>query len=932
MSEPAPNGDQPPAKQAQPALISYIALLIAVGTGIAIAGARSGWDPPAEPNWVVLPVLASLLVGAEYFFIRFRYRGDVDALNLVEAVIAPLALGFSIPVVYVVVVVSQLVAGAIRRNSPIKVAFNAAQWGLAATVVSAILSGLSSGVGVSTDELPVILLALAAGGLVNQLAFTFVLAISNQSSPWRILKGLGGVIVPGWMAGWGMNSALGVLFCLAYVGNPYSVLFFIVPLAVLHLAYRGYAGSRSDRMRLTGLHRAARLLSGPLDPTDAIEGFLREVASAFEARSALLILRSNNHRVVHRLDMDDDRYSISNEDSETSFEGRLMRIATAKRIAARDPGSLAAGLRERGWRDCLAAPLSESEQIRGVVAVIDQVGLETFEDGEMAILESMARQIAVTLAKGRLLMDMVEEKRRYSEIFDSTSDGIAAVEADGLVRSWNPAMEKITGLTRNEVLGRPRALDRLDLRTPDQQPVDLGGWAAGVALPDEVEITSVDGEIRRLSCTFSATAAREQESALVVVARDVTPKAQIEDLKKEVTRAAAAEAAQRSLVDQLQEAIMPSLVEIEQTDLGLCYVASDPTAPTGGDLYDIRILPSGEVHIAVIDVLGHGVTATKDALDVIQTLRALAFQDVLPDCMVAEAHRMLSAQNPDLAATAIVGRYNPATGLVQLATGGHPPPLLISSDGNSREIEIEGGAIGWPGAGSDGISYVEMHDGDTLVFYTDGIVETGKDILAGTKALLETASGLIDLEARDLAEALVHRSLAKGVRRDDSLALTLRRTAGPVRPRVWWTIAPDGRHLPSLRHDMAAWLSAHRVSEGSVSEVKLVMSELVTNALAAARSRVSVDALFEKGNLKLSVGDDGEGTPNLGEIGFALPEPGAEGGRGLYVVRAITDQLQVDVSETGTVMTVTKMLTMEEEEVYSQQIEPKDSRDGVVRS
>jgi hypothetical protein len=55
-----------------------------------------------------------------------------------------------------------------------------------------------------------------------------------------------------------------------------------------------------------------------------------------------------------------------------------------------------------------------------------------------------------------------------------------------------------------------------------------------------------------------------------------------------------AEAAQRLVVEQLQSAVMPARPAVDGAELGVTHVASDPTSPTGGDLYDCQLPPGGD--------------------------------------------------------------------------------------------------------------------------------------------------------------------------------------------------------------------------------------------------------------------------------------------------------------------------------------------------
>ena len=84
-------------------------------------------------------------------------------------------------------------------------------------------------------------------------------------------------------------------------------------------------------------------------------------------------------------------------------------------------------------------------------------------------------------------------------------------------------------------------------------------------------------------------------------------------------------AAQQEIVHELQEAVLPPPPRAN-TELGRYYVGAESAFSTGGDIYDWIILPDGELHFAVVDIMGKGVSATKDALTVTHALRLLALE------------------------------------------------------------------------------------------------------------------------------------------------------------------------------------------------------------------------------------------------------------------------------------------------------------------
>jgi serine phosphatase RsbU (regulator of sigma subunit)/anti-sigma regulatory factor (Ser/Thr protein kinase) len=382
-----------------------------------------------------------------------------------------------------------------------------------------------------------------------------------------------------------------------------------------------------------------------------------------------------------------------------------------------------------------------------------------------------------------------------------------------------------------------------------------------------------------------------------------------------VTRLTEREALQREMVHGLQEAVRPPVPTVEGVELGVHYLPADPSAPTGGDLYDWVVLPDGDLHLAVVDVAGKGVGATKEALSVTHALRLLAFEGFPLSRMVARAGELVTAQSPDLVATVVVARYRPATGALRVAGGGHPPPLVVSASGRVREITAPGIPIGWPGAGSDKVARVTLGRSDALVLYTDGLIESTKDILQGLDALRSAAAETARYPAAHLARALVDRALRGAERRDDTLALVLRRRAplasdtlprlGPFEHRF----SPNPATVPIARHLMGDWLEHVVVDDEERADLLLVASELCSNAVRHStgaptslvlRARADADAVV------IEVEDDGSGFDIPLSDDGDLPDASAEQGRGIYLARALTDELDAFRRDGNTVVRAVK--------------------------
>ena len=365
-------------------------------------------------------------------------------------------------------------------------------------------------------------------------------------------------------------------------------------------------------------------------------------------------------------------------------------------------------------------------------------------------------------------------------------------------------------------------------------------------------------------------------------------------------RLAELQAVQREIVHQLQEAVQPPAVVAEAAELGVHYVSADPSSPTGGDLYDWLVLPDGDLHLAIVDVMGKGVGATKEAVSVCHALRLLTLDGCPMEDLVSRADILTTAQNPDLVATVMVARYRPADGFVRLAGGGHPPAVVVTGDGHARQVAAPGVPIGYPGAGTTKVVELTLGRRDTLILYTDGLIEATKDILVGLERITRAAAETAQYPAPHLARALVERSLSGAMRRDDSLALVLRRRippgteSSPPLGAFEYRFSPSLATIPLARHLLGDWLEHLALDAGERADLLLVASELCSNAVRHSSGKpgaLAMRAWADGDALVVEVEDDGAGM----ELSPRMEDPDlhAEQGRGIYVVRALTDDLTV---------------------------------------
>ena len=243
-------------------------------------------------------------------------------------------------------------------------------------------------------------------------------------------------------------------------------------------------------------------------------------------------------------------------------------------------------------------------------------------------------------------------------------------------------------------------------------------------------------------------------------------------------RAAEVRAAQRVVFEELADALRPPPPVVPGVELAVSYLPAQENSPTGGDLYDWFALSDGTLHLSVIDVRGHGVLGTRDALHVTHTVRTLALDARPLDRLLAQAHDLVRLAAQQVVATALVAQFDPATGVLRLAGAGHPPALRVSAAGVATYLEAPGRPIGYEGGGSRTVSVTALDPGDTVLLYTDGLIEVRHDVIEGMDRLGRAAASSRHLPLANLLSTTVALCADGAIFDDDTLLLGLR-WAGP---------------------------------------------------------------------------------------------------------------------------------------------------------
>lgn len=267
---------------------------------------------------------------------------------------------------------------------------------------------------------------------------------------------------------------------------------------------------------------------------------------------------------------------------------------------------------------------------------------------------------------------------------------------------------------------------------------------------------------------------------------------------------------QRHVAETMQRQLLTPLPQVDHLRFAARYQPAQQAAEIGGDWYDAFLLADGVMTMVIGDVVGHDLQAAAHMAEVRNMLRALAWDRQEPPSLIMRRLDEAMTNTSDAPmATAVFARIEGPEGgpwCLHWVNAGHPPPLLVTSDGHTRYLEDGHGpllgmsatlhlGLDWPDARE------EIPAESTLLLYTDGLVESREHpIDTGLANLRRHAAALARRDVEDFCDELLARIDPGG---DDVALLALRiPSAGEgagddtAPPQHAHSPAADGRGAP----------------------------------------------------------------------------------------------------------------------------------------
>ncbi len=447
-----------------------------------------------------------------------------------------------------------------------------------------------------------------------------------------------------------------------------------------------------------------------------------------------------------------------------------------------DPGS------ERIW-SCLQFPVRCPEGGRtGVVHVMLDITRRAREERRHALADQASRQIGTVL-------DITRTAEEFLEVAVPGLADVAAVDllttviaGDRLARharddkmrlqraamQWSPdsaappdyartgwlETDPASAYHQRLVAGLPTFLPRFgDVTTQQIREMDSGTGlrrmlAARAAGAHSLMILPLiaRGRIMGLTVLYRLGASKPFSQADLALARDLVARAAVPiDNARLYAR-------ERASALALQHGLLPRQIpDVPGLELAYRYVPAEAAAEAGGDWFDVITLRPGRCALIVGDVTGHGMRAASLMGQLRTATRTLATLDLPPTEILTRLDQITAdLTDEETSATCVYAVHDTRTGEWDMARAGHPLPVVVRPGCAATFLDLPPGMPLGLGTGQYETVRVQPPRGSTLVFYTDGLIESRTtDLGAGMARLAGLLTEISGLPVGEAAERLL---------------------------------------------------------------------------------------------------------------------------------------------------------------------------------
>jgi sigma-B regulation protein RsbU (phosphoserine phosphatase) len=219
----------------------------------------------------------------------------------------------------------------------------------------------------------------------------------------------------------------------------------------------------------------------------------------------------------------------------------------------------------------------------------------------------------------------------------------------------------------------------------------------------------------------------------------------------------------------------------------------EPYSQIGGDIFNLHYPDSNNIELYMLDVCGHGVPAALIAVSVsqfLQSKRSLsedASGVMSPEEVLNSLEQAFPFERFDSYFTIVYMAIEFSQGRLTYSCAGHPPPILLRSNGELKVLDRRGSAIGLGTNQPFGQEEEKLQRGDKVILYTDGSLENSN--AAGEVFGKERFYGVLHKHRDDSAQGIVEavysaaKKFGKDTELDDDISILVAEYVGQQQQR-----------------------------------------------------------------------------------------------------------------------------------------------------
>jgi len=490
-----------------------------------------------EISW---PLLAGFFLVGELLAVHLEVRGSAHTYSLSE-IPTVMALFFASPseVVICRVIGSAVALVFVRRNSPVKLAFNlglfAFETSIAVWFFHTIVQGSQP---ISPVGWSAALVAMLASSFVAVIVINLIIAMHQGR---KTFLQLGEALTLG-ITVTVVNSCLALLFVTVIWRQPDSAWLMVVPVAALYFAYRSAQSERSKRKSITHLFNLGRELQGTVQTDTVIRTLTNHAVEMFNADWVEVLVAPEGAggawlRAAQAGADQAEKLDALNPDPQVEDWFRQIigsTGGTSNRYLATDTPYLAS----RAQGQVLVTNLQGETSSLGLLLISrPKVGYRWFDTEEKRLLETLASQASAAIETARLaeqLRAAEQVSSRLGRIIDQSSSDVYLVESGTLqlMQANRSATERL-GYTAAQMLGLTLA-DLLfegdrELLEEKLAPIREGGQGEVLL---EANQKRRDGTSYPVEARIQVTQSTEPE-LLLVISQDISERNEALEARQE---------------------------------------------------------------------------------------------------------------------------------------------------------------------------------------------------------------------------------------------------------------------------------------------------------------------------------------------------------------------------------------------------------------